>query len=89
MRPSPEGTPRVLHAKCYLISPKIQNEIVVICDDIIIEDITNLVLQSGSFSVPADEISGMEQLPLCIRYVYNVEKGVYRVREDFIGFAPV
>jgi len=31
----------------------------------------------------------MAQLSLCIRYVDNVEKEGYRVREDFIGFAPV
>ena len=31
----------------------------------------------------------MTQLSLCIRYVDNVEKEGYRVREDFIGFAPV
>jgi len=31
----------------------------------------------------------MTQLSVCIRYVDNVEKEVYRVREDFIGFAPV
>ena len=31
----------------------------------------------------------MAQLPLCIRYADNVEKESYRVREDFIGFAPV
>jgi hypothetical protein len=31
----------------------------------------------------------MAQLSLCVRYVDNVEKEGYRVREDFIGFAPV
>ena len=31
----------------------------------------------------------MAELSLCIRYVGNVEKEGYRVREDFIGFAPV
>ena len=31
----------------------------------------------------------MAQLAFCIRYVDNVEKEGYRVREDFIGFAPV
>jgi hypothetical protein len=31
----------------------------------------------------------MAQLSLCIQYVVSVEKGGYRVREDFIGFAPV
>jgi len=74
------------------ISPKIQNEIVATCGDIIVEDITNHFTQSGFFSVLADEmtdVAGMAQLSLCIRYVDNVEKEGYRVREDFIGFAPV
>ena len=31
----------------------------------------------------------MAQLAFCIRYVDNVEKEGYRVREDFIGFAPI
>ena len=31
----------------------------------------------------------MAQLSLCIRYVDKVEKEGYRVRDDFIGFAPV
>ena len=74
------------------ISPKIQNEIVATCGDIIVEGITNRITQSGFFSVLADEttdVAGMAQLSLCIRYVDNVEKEGYRVREDFIGFAPV
>jgi hypothetical protein len=37
------------------ISPKFQNEIVVTCGDIIVEDITNRITQSGSFSVLADK----------------------------------
>jgi hypothetical protein len=74
------------------ISPKIQNEIFATCGDIIVEDITNRITQSGFFSILADkttDIGGMAQLSLCIRYVDNVEKEGYRVREDFIGFAPV
>jgi hypothetical protein len=73
------------------VSPKIQNKIVATCGDIIVEDITNLFTQSGVFSVIADEtidVAGMAQLSLCI-YVDNVEKEGYRVREDFISFAPV
>jgi hypothetical protein len=59
---------------------------------IIVQVITNRITQSGYFSVLADEINdvaGMAQLSLCIRYVDNVEKEGYRVREGFIGFAPV
>jgi hypothetical protein len=74
------------------ISPKIQNEIVDSCDDIIVENITNRIPQRGFFSVLADEttdVAGMAQMSIFIRYVDNVEKEDYRVREDFIGFAPV
>jgi hypothetical protein len=70
------------------ISPKIQNEIVATCGDIIVEDITNRITQISIFSVLADETTdtaGMAQLSLCIRYVDNVEKEGYRIREDFIG----
>ena len=73
------------------ISPKIQNEIVATWGDIIIEDITNSITQSGFFSVLADEmtdVAGMAQLSLCIQCVGDVEKEGYIV-EDFIGFAPV
>jgi len=89
---SPEGTPNVFHAKCYLQQSKHSNEIVGTCGDIIVEDITNHIIQNGFFSVLADEttdFAGMAQLSVCIRYVDNVEKERYRVREDFIGFAPV
>ena len=75
----------------YII-PKIQNEIIATCGDIIVEDITNRINESGFFSVLADEttdVAGMAQLSLRIRYADNVEKAGYRVREDFIGFAPV
>ena len=74
------------------ISPKIQKVIVATCGDIIVEDITNRITQRSFFSVLADEtsdVAGMEQLSLCIRYVDNFEKEVYRVREDFIGFPPI
>jgi hypothetical protein len=74
------------------ISPKIQNEIVATCGDIIVEYITNRITQSGVFSVLTDkttDVAGMAQLSLCIRYVDNVEKEGYTVREDFIGFAHV
>jgi hypothetical protein len=74
------------------ISPKIQNEITATCGDIIIEDITNRITHSSFFSVLADEttdVAGMAQLSLCIRYVDNVKKEGYIVRDDFIGFTPV
>jgi hypothetical protein len=61
------------------ISPKIQNEIVATCGEIIVEDIANRITHGGFFSVLADEttdVSGMAQLSLCIRYVDNVKRKV-------------
>jgi len=58
------------------ISPKIQNEIVATCSNIIVEDIKNRIIQSGFLTVLGDEmtdVAGMVQLCLCI-YVDNVEK---------------
>jgi len=49
------------------ISPKIQNEIIATCGDIIVEDITNRITQRGFFSVLEDEttnVAGMSQLLL-------------------------
>ena len=66
------------------ISPKIQNEIVATCGDIIFEDITNRITKSGFFSVltgETNDVAEMTQLSVCIRYVDNVEKEGYRVGE--------
>jgi hypothetical protein len=49
------------------ISPKIQNEIIATCGDIIVEDIKNRITQSGFFSVLEGEttdVAGMSQLLL-------------------------
>jgi len=66
------------------ISQKIQNEIVATCGDLIVQEITNRITQSGFFSVLADEMTddaGMARL------CHSCSS--YRFREDFIGFAPV
>lgn len=78
-------------SKLRYISPKIQNELIEICGDIIVKQIVANVNRSGCFSMLADEttdISGIEQFSLCVRYVHEVD-GISVLREDFLKFVPV
>lgn len=70
------------------ISPIIQNEVLGICGEIIRRNITSDVNEAKCFSIIADEtldISGTEQLSICVRYVNSR----YLLREDFVGFVPI
>lgn len=75
------------------LSPDIQNEILQTCSDIIAEQIVNRVNKAECFSILGDEtmdVSGTEQLSLCVRYVDVLEdSGTPVLREDFIGFVPI
>ncbi|XP_050545738.1 zinc finger MYM-type protein 1-like isoform X3 [Daktulosphaira vitifoliae] len=80
------------------ISPIIQNNFVNICGKIIQDQLAYKINQAKCFSVLVDEttdISRIEQLSLCIRYLesnLNVEKDQtinYVVKEDFLQFVPV
>ena len=54
------------------LSPQIQNEIISICNDLILSNLVKKITQAEYFSVLADEttdISCKEQLFICIRYV--------------------
>ena len=65
-------------------SKTVQNELIVICGDIIRNKILAKVLQAKYFSIIADEatdVANDEQLSICIRYV---EEGV--PQEKFIAF---
>lgn len=56
------------------ISPKMQHEIICICDQLILKDIVVKVNAAKGFAVLADEttdISTKEQLTLCVRYIDN------------------
>jgi len=69
------------------ISPKIQNEIVNICNNLILYKIVKKINSSKSFCVLDDEtadIAGVEQFSICARYIYNNE-----IKEDFLNFVPV
>lgn len=72
------------------ISPKILNELIGICGNIIVEQIVTIVIRSQCFSILADEttdINGIEQFSLCVRYVHKVNY-ISVLREDFVKFVP-
>lgn len=70
------------------MSPIIQNEIINICGSIIQKKIISSIVDAGVFSILVDEtadISGYEQMSLCVRYTKQSET-CYIVKEDFLGF---
>ncbi|XP_060881484.1 52 kDa repressor of the inhibitor of the protein kinase-like [Metopolophium dirhodum] len=77
------------------ISPSIQNNFIKICGKIIQDNLVCKINAAKSFSVLVDEstdISRIEQLTLCIRYIDSVETTDtinYVLREDFLQFVPV
>ncbi|XP_030751391.1 zinc finger MYM-type protein 1-like [Sitophilus oryzae] len=77
------------------ISPIIQNNIIQICGKMIQEQIVSRINKSKYFSILMDEttdISRIEQLSLCVRYIDSNEQNgnpVYIMREDFLQFVQV
>lgn len=70
------------------ISPIIQNEIIESCNHIILKKIVTRVNSQKCFTILTDEtadISGIEQISLCVRYL-NIETKV--LHEDFLQFVP-
>jgi len=70
-------------------SPSIQNEFVDICSKIIKKKIVDNINNSKYFAVLADEttdISNVEQMSLCLRYIDLINNVI---REDFLEFIPV
>ena len=70
------------------LSPQIQNEIISICNDLILSNLVKKITQAEYFSVLADEttdISCKEQLSICIRYVDSDNC----LQEDFLQFIEV
>nr|CAI5823580.1 unnamed protein product [Callosobruchus analis] len=71
---------------------KIQNEIIEACDLIIKQRIATEVNTAKCFTVLADEtvdISTIEQLSLCVRYVKESEPNIFNICEHFLLFIPV
>ena len=77
-------TPR--NAKYTSKTSTIQNDLLKSASDVILEQIVAELNQSRHFSIIADEsrdISRMEQLSLCLRYVHPQD---HTVKERFVGF---
>ncbi|XP_053382657.1 uncharacterized protein LOC128549612 [Mercenaria mercenaria] len=75
------------NAKTKYTSPKIQNEIIQICGDLIVDDIVKACNAAPCYGFMADEAtdaSTMEQMALCVRFY---DKNEQRIREEFLGFA--
>lgn len=69
------------------LSPKIQNEIIGACNDILLKKLANMINSAKCFTILADEttdISTLEQLSIGVRYIYEKQ-----IREDFLQFVPV
>ncbi|XP_050528242.1 52 kDa repressor of the inhibitor of the protein kinase-like [Daktulosphaira vitifoliae] len=74
------------------LSPIIQNEVIQTCSDIITEKVIHRISKVQCFSLLGDEtmdVSGTEQLSLCLRYVDIPDLQAPILREDFIGFIPI
>ena len=70
------------------VSPRIQNEIISVCNELILERLVDSINRSRFFSVLADEttdISCQEQLSLCTRYLNDD----FAIEECFLQFVPI
>lgn len=64
-------------------SPKIENELIEICEKVILNKIVSKVNEAECFSLLADEItdiSGTEQFPLCVRYIDKLTVELFQKR---------
>lgn len=76
--------------KIKYLSPLLQNEIILSCNNVIKSKLVEEVNNASYFSVLADEtcdISNVEQISLCVRYV-ALENGNHIVKEQFLQFVP-
>lgn len=70
-------------------SPRVQNEIISSCNNIILKKLVDQINNAECFALLADEtmdVSTKEQLSICIRYFDDGEK---KIREDFLQFVQV
>lgn len=71
------------------LSPQIQNEVIDCINLIMLKKLADKVNKAGAFSILVDEttdISTIEQITLCVRYVDMDEK--YKIKESFLQFVP-
>ncbi|KAF0755562.1 zinc finger MYM-type protein 1-like, partial [Aphis craccivora] len=76
------------HSKAKYTSHRIQNELILLCGNVLCDQIVREVNTSLSFSLLADEtsdIAGIEQLSIGVRYVDSSKT----IREEFIGFSAL
>lgn len=72
------------------ISNRIQNEIIVICHNLIQKQLIDRINHFKAFTIMADEladIAGVEQISICIRYISKID-GRFKICEDFLSFVP-
>lgn len=70
-------------------SPRVQNEIISSCNNIILKNLVDQINNAECFALLADEtmdVSTKKQLSICIRYFYVGEK---KIRGDFLQFVQV
>nr|XP_042911240.1 zinc finger MYM-type protein 1-like [Parasteatoda tepidariorum] len=70
-------------------SPRFQNEVIEVCNILILQKLVSKINDATCFSILADEttdIAGIEQLSLCVRYV---DKENFNITEQFLQFIPV
>ena len=70
-------------------SPKIQNELINLCEETVRDAIVPLANNSVGFSILADEtadISGTEQLAIGVRFL---DEKILLICEEFLGFKPL
>lgn len=69
-------------------SHRVQNDLIAICEKVLVKELVKKANESAGFSILADEtadISGKEQLAVGIRFVdYNTNK--FSIREELLGF---
>nr|CAI5869342.1 unnamed protein product [Callosobruchus analis] len=70
-------------------SPRIQNELINLCGEVIQENVISEVRKTMAYSILADEtadVSGKEQLSIGVRF-YDESKS--KIREEFVGFVEL
>jgi len=78
--------------KAIYISPTIQNNLIAVIGKIIQDNLVNKINRAKSFSILVDEttdISRIEQMSFCIRYVDEDPEHQFILREDFLKFVSV
>lgn len=78
--------------KAMYISLTIQNNLIAIIGKIIQDCLVNRINRAKSFSILVDEttdVSRIEQMSFCVRYVDEDPEHKFILREDFLKFVPV